>query len=186
MSHGHHRRGSSRSSHRSVCETPGGRTTGVLAACGSPAKLCGDRVPVTDTFLMPGVVLQRVTRHSTRAELPSKSMNGVTFRSSTYRSRLASSCTSFQMPPGSRVGSLQSQLMPCSAPFISTRFRFGRIHLDDEQVLARPDPARSVEREAVEEALVGAEVVAVQPRVGEVVDALEQCSRMTLLAPSGA
>ena len=80
---------------------------------------------VTDTFLMSGVVLQRVTRHSTRAELPSRSMNGVTFRSSTYRSRLASSCTSFQMPPGSRVGSLQSQLMPCSAPFISTRFRFG-------------------------------------------------------------
>ncbi len=48
------------------------------------------------------------------------------------------------------------------------------INLDDEQVLARPDPARGVEREAVEEALVGAEVVAVQPRVGEVVDALEQ------------
>ena len=47
------------------------------------------------------------------------------------------------------------------------------IHLDDEQVLARPDPARGVEREAVEESLVRAEVVAVQPRVGEVVDALE-------------
>ena len=49
-----------------------------------------------------------------------------------------------------------------------------RIHLDDEQVFSRPDPARSVEREAVEEPLVGAEVVAVQPHVGEVVDALEQ------------
>ena len=73
MSHGHHSRGSSRSSHRSTAETPGGRIEAAPAVCDSPAKLWGDRVPVTETSLMRPVGLPMVTRHSTRAALRSRS-----------------------------------------------------------------------------------------------------------------
>ena len=146
MSHGHHSRGSSTSSHRSTCETPGGRVTALRASCASPAKLCGVRVPVTETSLISGVVLRMAARHRTRAELRSRSTYGVTLRSSTYRSRLERSCTSFQMPPGLRVGSLQSQLMPSSAPFTKSRFTVGASTL----TTSRFSPGR-IQREASNE-----------------------------------
>ena len=49
----------------------------------------------------------------------------------------------------------------------------GRLDAHHQQVLAGADPARHVEREVVEEPLMGAEIVAVDPGVGEVVHALE-------------
>ena len=49
----------------------------------------------------------------------------------------------------------------------------GRLDTHHQQVLAGADPARHVEGEVVEEPLVGTEVVAVDPGVGEIVHALE-------------